>query len=246
MSLISISSLNKSYGNRPVIKDFSFNVEDGEFISLVGPYGCGKSTLFRLISELDAKYEGEITINGVKPETARKERRIGYCFQKPTLLPWRTVRENLLLPFDIASIRYDETLLNDYLSLVGLLSFSNSSIKELSGGMQQLTAIIRGLILNPDILLLDEPLSSIDEINREKIQEKLLRIHNDSKKTTLMITHSINEAVFLSDRVIVLSSRPMTIKGVVEIKFKERNKTLRYSDEYIKTVKKIRDLLENE
>jgi len=246
MSLISISSLNKSYGNRPVIKDFSLNVEDGEFISLVGPYGCGKSTLFRLISALDAKYEGEITINGVKPETARQERRIGYCFQKPTLLPWRTVRENLLLPFDIASIRYDETLLNDYLSLVGLLSFSNSSIKELSGGMQQLAAIIRGLILNPDILLLDEPLSSIDEINREKIQEKLLRIHNDSKKTTLMITHSINEAVFLSDRVIVLSSRPMTIKGVVEIEFKERNKTFRYSDEYIQTVKKIRDLLENE
>lgn len=246
MSSISISSLNKSYCNRPVIKDFSFKVEDGEFISLVGPYGCGKSTLFRLISALDAKYEGEITINGVEPETARKERRIGYCFQKPTLLPWRTVRENLLLPFDIASIRYDETLLNDYLSLVGLLSFSNSSIKELSGGMQQLTAIIRGLILNPDILLLDEPLSSIDEINREKIQEKLLRVHNDSKKTILMITHSINEAVFLSDRVIVLSSCPMTIKGVVEIKLKERNKTLRYSDEYIQTVKKIRDLLENE
>lgn len=246
MNLICISSLNKNYSSKQIIKDFSLSIKNGEFISLVGPYGCGKSTLFRLISGLDIKYSGKITVNGVKPDTARQERKIGYCFQRPTLLPWRTVKENLLLPFDIAKVRVDEKIVNSYLSAVGLSSIANFPIKEISGGMQQLTAIIRGLVLNPDILLLDEPLSSIDEISREKMQEMLLRVHRESKKTTVMITHSISEAVFLSDRVVILSPCPMMIKSVVETKFSERNKIIRYSKEYIQIVKKIRSLLGNE
>lgn len=246
MSLIQLTSINKKFQTKEVIKNLSLTIDQGEFVALVGPYGCGKSTLFRLIAGLDNHYEGEIIINGSIPEVSRLERKIGYCFQRPTLLPWLTVEENLLLPFKIAGI-IDKGLEKDkLLSLVDLRSYATRPVKELSGGMQQLVAILRGIILNPDILLLDEPLSAIDEISREKMQDMLLNIHNVSKKTTLMITHSISEAVYLSDKVVVLGKKPMVIKGLVPISFKKRNSSLRYSREFIDKVKKIRELLENE
>lgn len=246
MSLIQLISVNKKFHTQEIIKDFNLIVNQGELISLVGPYGCGKSTLFRLISGLDIYYSGEILINGNNPEVSRQERRIGFCFQKPTLLPWLTVKENVLLPCKMAGITNNGVEADKLLTLVNLSSCGKRTIKELSGGMQQLVAILRGIILNPDILLLDEPLSSIDEISREKLQDVLLDVHKVSKKTTLMITHSISEAVYLSDKVIVLGQKPMVIKAIVSINFPKRNSSLRYSLEFVEKVKKIRKILENE
>lgn len=244
MSLIQLTSVNKKFRTQEIIRDFNLTIDQGEFIALVGPYGCGKSTLFRLISGLDANYNGKILINGNSPEVAKQERRIGYCFQKPTLLPWLTVKDNLLLPYKIAGITNKEVDADKLFSLVNLSSYAERSIKELSGGMQQLVAILRGIILNPDILLLDEPLSSIDEINREKMQDRLLNIHKASKKTTLMITHSISEAIYLSDKVVVLGEKPMIVKDLVPINFSKRNSFLRYSQKFTDKVKKIRGILE--
>lgn len=245
MSLIQLNRVSKNFREKEVTKDFSLTVEQGEFIVLAGPYGCGKSTLFRLISGLDADYTGQITINGKSPEAARQERKIGYCFQRPTLLPWLTVKENLLLPYNIADIKNKEIEAERLLSLVGLASYGEKSIKELSGGMQQIVAILRGIILNPDILLLDEPFSAIDEINREKIQDKLLDIHIKSKKTTLMITHSISEAIYLSDKVVVLGQNPMNIKEIVPMTFSKRDNSLRSSQAFFDKIKKVRKILED-
>ncbi len=247
MSLIQVDNLEKYYSNSGLlaVKDLSFTVEKGEFVSIVGPFGCGKTTILNLVGGITDNYKGSIKINTESPAEARKKRKIGYCFQKPNLLPWLNVLENVLLPQKIASIKEDRSKAIELLKMVGLDSYTTMKPYNLSGGMQQLVSITRSLILNPDILLLDEPLSSIDEINRSKMQLKLLEIHKKTKKTTVMITHSINEAVFLSDNIIILTPRPATIKKIIKIVFPQRNESVFYSKKFINYVKIIKEELKN-
>ena len=247
MNLIQVDNLEKYYSNSGLlaIKDLSFTIEKGEFVSIVGPFGCGKTSILNLIGGITDNYKGSIRISSESPSEARKQRKFGYCFQKPNLLPWLNVLENVLIPQKLANVKEDQSKASELLEMVGLDGYAFMKPYNLSGGMQQLVSITRSLILNPEILLLDEPLSSIDEINRSKMQLKLLEIHKKTKKTTVMITHSINEAVFLSDKIIVLTPRPATLKKIVKVVFLHRNDKIVFSKKFINYVKIVKKELKN-
>lgn len=216
MSFIQLKDVRKRYGDKVVLDGINLEIERNEFIAIVGPYGSGKTTLFKILSGLTNSFEGQATLNGALPTDALRNRRIGYCFQRPSLLPWRNVQDNLTLPLDIVN-QVDPARTRKLLQLGGLEDYASYQVNQLSGGMQQILCILRALMLSPDILLLDEPFSAIDELSREKFQTMLTDIHAETKKTTLMITHSIQEAVWLADRVVVLSDKPAVIKKVFKI-----------------------------
>ncbi len=211
-AILSISNLDLIYGSTrgPVtaVKDFSLTVRRGEFVSILGPSGCGKSTLLKVVSGLLSPTAGKVVLNGRDVTSPRAD--TGVVFQQPTLLPWKTVLENVLVP-----IRALRRPVNDYrdpavdlLKLVGLGDFLNHYPHELSGGMQQRVGIARGLIHDPTLLLMDEPFAALDAMSREFMMLELQRIWMQAKKSVIFITHSIPEAVFLSDRVITMSARP--------------------------------------
>jgi NitT/TauT family transport system ATP-binding protein len=246
MAIIEVKSVTKEYQEGFLaLKDLTFFVEEGDFICIVGPFGCGKSTLLELISGLRNDYKGTIKIKGRNPEEARLERRIGYTFQRSTLLPWRNVIQNIMLPLEIARIKDNQRAYN-LLEMVGLNHLAKKAPYELSGGMQQLISIVRSLVLNPDILLLDEPFSSIDEINRTKMHFHLLRIHQQTNKTILLVTHSLSEAVFLSERVIVMTSVPGRVKRIIDVNLSIRNEEVLFSKKFLDYIKIIREELKNE
>lgn len=246
MKAIEIRTVSKQYQRGFfALRDLSFSVNEGSFVSIVGPFGCGKSTLLELVAGLNEDYTGEIKIKGESPRTVRQRRKVGYVFQRPTLLPWRNVFQNIVLPLEIAGVK-EERKAFELLRMVELGDLVGKMPCELSGGMQQLVSIVRSLILNPDILLLDEPFSSIDEINREKMHTHLLRIHKITNKTTLLVTHSLPEAVFLSEKVIVLTPSPGRVKKVVDIYLSERGERVLFSEEFLNYVKIIREELKNE
>ncbi|MBU4274741.1 ABC transporter ATP-binding protein [Patescibacteria group bacterium] len=245
MAIIEVKSVTKEYQEGFLaLRDLTFSVEEGDFVSIVGPFGCGKSTLLELISGLISDYEGTIKIKGENPEEARLERRIGYTFQRSTLLPWRNIIQNIMLPLEIAQIK-DNKRAYSLLEMVGLSYLAKKAPYELSGGMQQLISIVRSLVLNPDILLLDEPFSSIDEINRTKMHLHLLRIHQQTNKTTLLVTHSLSEAVFLSERIIVMTSSPGRTKRIIDVNLSIRNEEILFSEEFLNYIKIIREELKN-
>ncbi len=194
-------------------------VAAGEFVSLIGPSGCGKSTLLRLIADLDTPTSGTLAVFGRSPREARLARDYGIAFQQAGLLPWRTVRANVELPLALAGVgrggrreRADELL-----HLVGLTDFSDHHPDQLSGGMQQRVAIARALAESPSLLLMDEPFGALDEMTREHLQTQLLRIAAETKAAVVFVTHSIPEAAFLSDRVVVMSARPGRILTAVPV-----------------------------
>ena len=193
------------------LQEIDLKVPAARFVSIIGPSGCGKSTLLRLIADILTPSAGTIAIGGAPPRAARQEHAIGFVFQQPTLLPWRTVRQNVALPLDVVgrrSSRRSTRTPDDLLELVGLAGFADALPAELSGGMQQRAAIARALVLEPDVLLLDEPFGALDEITRQRLNLELLRIWTESRTTALLVTHSIAEAVFMSDEVVVMSPRP--------------------------------------
>lgn len=199
------------------LENVSLEARAGEFIAVVGPSGCGKSTLVRILSGLLAPTEGAVLVNG--KQVAGPQAGVGIVFQVPALMAWRRVLENVMLPVDVLGLdrsEYGEKA-RALLELVGLREFTNAYPDELSGGMQQRVAICRALVHRPDILLMDEPFGALDALTREQMNLELLRIWQEDRKTVLFITHSINEALFLADRVAVMSARPGSIVGVFDV-----------------------------
>jgi NitT/TauT family transport system ATP-binding protein len=214
---LTVADVNLVYGEEvEALRGINLSIRDGEFVSIVGPSGCGKSSLLKLVLGLEKATSGEITISG--RVVTGPNRDVGVVFQSPVLLPWRTVRENVLLPADVqrlgrASVSERATRL---LNFAGLGGFEERYPFELSGGMQQRVAIVRALIHDPRLLLMDEPFAALDAITREQISMELQRIWMQSRKTVVFITHSIQEAVLLSDRIAVMSARPGRIISVLD------------------------------
>jgi NitT/TauT family transport system ATP-binding protein len=199
------------------LNNISLSVGEREFVSIVGPSGCGKTTLLKILAGLQRASAGSITVAGTPVMAPRRD--IGIVFQNPILLPWRTVMENVLLPAEVQGIPRDKARAHarNLLAMVGLSEFENKYPMELSGGMQQRAAISRALVSDPSILLMDEPFGALDAMTREQMNLDLQRIWRESGKTVVLITHSIPEAVFLGDRVIVMTPRPGRIARVVEV-----------------------------
>ncbi|MGH3277082.1 MAG: ABC transporter ATP-binding protein [Streptosporangiaceae bacterium] len=202
------------------LQDVALELKNGEFLSLIGPSGCGKSTLLRLVAGLVEPSTGSIAISGESPARARARRELGFVFQEPTLLPWRTALENVTLLLEVArrgsaAERRRHGL--GLLELVGLSDFADAHPAKLSGGMQRRVGIARALALDPSILLLDEPFGALDEITRQRMNIELLRIWTQRRTTALMVTHNVGEAVFLSDRVLVMGTNPGRIIAEVSI-----------------------------
>ncbi|MBO8183097.1 MAG: ABC transporter ATP-binding protein [Archaeoglobus sp.] len=202
-------SISKSFNGFKVIENISFRVNPGEFVCVVGKSGCGKTTLLRIIAGLE-EYEGEIKLD---------TERIGFVFQDDRLLPWKTALENVLFPIGIEKKieKGDVELAKKILKLVGLEGFEGYYPKELSGGMRQRVGLARAIIIQPDILLMDEPFASLDELTRQKMQEELIQLWERDRKTVIFVTHSIDEAVFLATRIVVLTPRPSKVAGEVKI-----------------------------
>ncbi|MGB8454152.1 MAG: ABC transporter ATP-binding protein [Anaerocolumna sp.] len=225
----------------------SIDIQKGEFISLLGPSGCGKTTLLRIVADLLKSTSGEVIIEGNTPETARLNRKYGMVFQSPVLYEWRTVRKNIELPLELMKIKKEDrrARADKMLELVGLTKFADHYPHQLSGGMQQRVGIARALAIRPEILLMDEPFSALDEFTREKLHEDLLRIWSKTNKTVLFVTHNIAEAVFLSDRVCVLSPHPGRLSAVVDITLpRPRTQDLRNTIEFTALVSKVRNSFE--
>jgi NitT/TauT family transport system ATP-binding protein len=199
------------------LHDISLSVADREFVTIVGPSGCGKSTLLKILSGLIPSTRGVVKLAGTPVDRPRRD--IGIVFQNPVLLPWRTVLDNVLLPAEVQGLPKGpaQARARDLLKMVGLADFETKYPMELSGGMQQRAAISRALVHDPNILLMDEPFGALDAMTREQMNLDLQRIWMEAGKTVILITHSIPEAVFLGDRVVVMTARPGKIARLVEV-----------------------------
>ena len=224
MTTLSIRSLNKVFNpgkanQVDALVDVDLTVEPGDFVSLIGPSGCGKSTLLRLIADLIEPTSGTVTVNGKSAHQARVDQDYGMAFQQAGLFDWRSVAENIELPLELK--RWDKAKRRDraheMLDLVQLREFADHRPWELSGGMQQRVAIARALASHPQVLLMDEPFGALDEMTREHMQAELLRICRAAQTTVVFVTHSIPEAVYLSNRVVVMSPRPGRITQILDV-----------------------------
>ena len=216
-AIVRIAALKKTFGDLEAIRQLSFDVGDGEFLSVLGPSGCGKSTLLMMVAGLIDPTAGEIRIQGAKVTGPRRE--VGVVFQSPVLLPWRTVLQNVLFPIELLKLprpHYRRRAM-ELLRMAKIDEFAGVLPRQLSGGMRQRVAICRALVHDPNILLMDEPFSALDAITRDEMAVELQRIWQANRKTVIFVTHSIREAAFLSDRVVVMGRRPATIIDELEI-----------------------------
>lgn len=231
-------------GSVTALQSASFEIRDGEFVSVVGPSGCGKSTLLRLVAGLLDRTDGSLRVAG--EEVTEPRRSTGLMFQKPTLLPWKTSLENALLPCALRGT-VDEAVRAralELLSMVGLDGFEHSYPRQLSGGMQQRVALARLLMVGAELLLLDEPFGALDEFKREHMNLALLRIHDEFGHTTMFVTHNIVEALFLADRVFVMTPRPGRIAEIVDVPFdRPRSMSLTRTADFTNLVFRVRSLL---
>jgi NitT/TauT family transport system ATP-binding protein len=227
------------------LDDISVSVRQSEFITLIGPSGCGKSTLLRLMAALTSPTDGTVSVHGKPADQARQDRDYGMAFQTAGLFDWRTVRQNVELPLQLMGWPKGDRRqrADEMLALVRLEGFGDHYPRQLSGGMQQRVAIARALSFSPSILLMDEPFGALDEITREHMQSELLRIWNETQTTVVFVTHSIPEAVFLSERVIVMSPRPGRISAEIAVDLGERGFETRESPEFFERVTAVREAL---
>ena len=227
-------------GGLHAVKNISFQVSPQEFLCVVGPSGCGKSTLLRVLAGLLTPTNGTVKFEGGEP-------RIGMVFQDSTLMPWRSVRENITLPLELEGIEEKEAQkkTQDLIDLVGLVGFEDSLPRDLSGGMAHRVALARSLVHDPDILLLDEPFASLDALTRERMGIELLRIWQARQKTVIMVTHSISEALFLADRVLVLTQRPGRIKLDLKVALpRPRTDEMLYTSKFGAMAKMLKEAIE--
>ena len=226
------------------LKDVKLEISKGEFVSFIGPSGCGKTTFLRVIADLEKPTGGEIKINNMPPEQARRERAYGYVFQAAGLYPWRTISNNIRLPLEIMGYSKAEQniRISKVLELVELKDFENKFPWQLSGGMQQRASIARALAFDADILLMDEPFGALDEIVRDHLNEQLLDLWKRTNKTIGFVTHSIPEAVYLSTKIVVMSPRPGRITDVIQSTLPaERPLQIRDSREFIEIAQRVRE-----
>ena len=248
---ISIEGVEVVYGAgsaEPVhaLAPVDLSIEDGSFISLVGPSGCGKSTLLKVLADLMPPTRGRVRIDGTEPGVLRRAGRIGLVFQQANLMPWLNIAGNIRLLRDLVDQKESSMALQregdiqGLIDVVGLNGFEGKLPHQLSGGMQQRAALARALALDPSILLMDEPFAALDEITRDRMAFELMRIWQRYKKTVIFVTHSLAEAVFLSDRVVLMSARPGRIHKIYAIDLpRPRTPETRLSDEFIRTVGEI-------
>ncbi|RAP42585.1 sulfonate ABC transporter ATP-binding protein [Rhodovulum viride] len=231
-------------GSVQALSDVSLDVGRGEFVSFIGPSGCGKTTFLRCVAALEHPTGGSLSVNGMSPDNARKERSYGYVFQAAGLYPWRTIARNIRLPLEIMGYPKAEQAarVQKVLELVDLAGFGNKFPWQLSGGMQQRASIARALAFDADILLMDEPFGALDEIVRDHLNEQLLALWARTGKTCLFVTHSIPEAVYLSTKIVVMSPRPGRIADVIDSPLpKERPLDIRDTPEFLEIAHRVRE-----
>jgi len=252
-SKLLVRNLRKSFRSQRstepilVFDDISFEVHQSEFISLVGPSGCGKTTFLRILDGLIPRDEGEILLDGkavIKPGPDK-----GFVFQDSSLLLWRTVIDNVILGLELQGVDKKEARkkAEDYIALVGLKGFEQHYPRELSGGMQQRVNLARALIVDPEILLMDEPFASLDAQTRELMQAELLKMWRQTRKTVIFVTHQIEESIYLSDRVVVFSARPAKIREIVKVDLpRPRSLAVKRSQTFLELADHVWNLIQEE
>ncbi len=245
--VVSISGVTKRFpGGLTALADIDLEVQPGEFVSLIGPSGCGKSTLLRVIGDLTDASEGAVTVNGKSAHRARLDHDYGIVFQDAVLYDWRTVARNVSLPLEMLGWERDrrKERVREMLELVELEGFESHRPWQLSGGMQQRVSIARALSFNPALLLMDEPFGALDEMTRERLNGQLLEIWEQSRSTVVFVTHSIPEAVYLSTRVVVMSSRPGRIVATIDVDLPQpRTFQTREAPRFFELVTEVREAL---
>ncbi len=242
MNILEINNLSKNYSNIDVLKEIKLNLKRDEFVSIIGPSGCGKSTIFKVITGLEDEYQGRVEIEGRSVKSYNKP--IAYMPQKDLLLPWRTLYENARLPLEMSGVKDTNNRIVSLIEEFGLKGFESSYPNELSGGMKQRGALLRTFLIDSDLMLLDEPFGALDAITRMEMQEWILKVWRKHNHSILFITHDIDEALFLSDRIYVMTGRPGSIRLEVVVDEKRpRNREQLLSEKYLEIKKDILKIL---